>query len=179
MSDITMSDLLYLLRRAGETMRRMPGGGLALALSRVSLGDVDDPRLAYGYSPVQLNKIPPSAADISLMDLVHPWLSFIPDSSMHVRRVVVYRILWDSDRARSIWPVRRLADKFGKTRQTIWVWEKIGYEMILEKVCKNSELKQKIALYLVGANGAYVGYVETRASARFSQSQSSSNFVSS
>lgn len=166
MGSVSEDQVVYLLRRAGEIMVRMPGGGVSLALSRVALDGVDDPRVAYGYSPVTVNRVRPTAYEISFMDFVHPWLSYIGDAEVRVRRVVAHRMLWDAERGRSIWSYRRLAQKLHTSPTSVKDWDQRGVGLIFRSVRNKNEVLSKIGVYLRGFEVANTAYADVAAAER-------------
>jgi hypothetical protein len=175
---ITLEQTLYLLRRAGYVMRLMPGGGtIVLLLSRIAMDTADDPRLAYGYNATEVSRVVPSAFDISLMDFVHRWLSYIPDEKMLLRRIVAHRMLWNPDRGQSVWSYRRLGDRFGASHQAIRRWDEVGVGLIFRSLNKTKSAESKIDLYLRGFSGAYSGYVDGGVEDRRQSSPRNYNFV--
>lgn len=173
---MTTDQLLFLLRRAGDIMRRMPGAGSMLHLAVLSMGAVDDPRLAYGYTPVELNRVFPTAYELSLMDFVYRWLGMIPDDRYVVRKIVAHRMLWDPDRGRSVWSYRRLADKVGASHVAVKNWDEYGVETIRKAVDREKALTSKIDLYMSEFSGLGNYYLAASGVARAPQS-SSANFA--
>lgn len=152
---VSVDEALVLLRRAGSIMRRMPGGGVQLGMSQGGLDAIADPREAYGYSPVEVNRLPPSSAEISMMDFVMPWLSYIPDEKMVVRRVVAHRMIWNDERGRSVWPYKRLSGKIGTSPELTRRWDEDGVLLIQKALNKQNRFHDKIGLYLKELEGAY------------------------
>lgn len=155
---LTSDEVWDLMKRAGATLRAMPGGGISLQLSSVAMDMLDDPRESYGYTPVVINKTPPAAADISLMDLVLPWLAYVPEEKILIRKIVAHRMLWNTDRDISTWPYRKLGQKLRCNHLALKRWENEGVRIISEGVNKNKTLLGKIGLYARGGTGAYSGY---------------------
>lgn len=119
---------------------------------------IGDPREAYGYSPVELNKVLPSAKEITLMDLMLPLISSIPQEKMLIRKIIGHRMLWNTDRDVSIWSYRKLGKKLHCNYKALKRWEEEGVDIITATINKNKTLNEKLRLYVKVELGPYTPY---------------------
>lgn len=139
-------DLIEVLQYAGWIVLRHQSPGHTLRMTTVHWECASDPWTAYGYTPERLVKLPPSSAEVDMMDDVCGWLGWL--ESPLERRCVAGRMLYDLDRGRVLVPYRVLAAELGLSTQ--WVREQHlrGLTNLVRKLHKNVKALDRFFVYM-------------------------------
>lgn len=154
MALIKSYEVEYLMRQGAWASVRHRSGGFQRGYRTSSYSEVvSDAKLAYGYTPETLQRLPPSMAEIYLMDETSKWLGWIEINE--VRQIVARRIVWNEDLGRCVHSYASIADEFELSVAQVKRRYEGGILQITSGVNLNFQLLNKIGLYICGLEAPY------------------------
>ncbi len=133
----------YRLTEAGRTLLSLPGrsdGRPNLGIRTSSLPYATEITLMASYAPAMaIRPAAPSSQAISRMDEAFAWLSYIPQSSYVLRRIVAARCLVSPTTDKHLFPWRRLGTAIGADYHAVQRWHAQGVGIIVAALLRHGD----------------------------------------